>query len=61
VSPRVAIPALMLLGFVLLSPSLPVPGADRLRPVTSVVLTAKDAGPKAAKVPGITLWWVPSP
>jgi hypothetical protein len=61
VSPRVAVPVLMLAGFVLLLPSLPVPGADRFRPVTSVVLTAKDAGTNAAQVPGIILGWVLAP
>lgn len=58
VAPRVAVPVLMLAGFVLLVPSLPVPGADRFRPVTKVVLTAKDAGSNAAQVPGIILGWV---
>lgn len=61
VSPRVAVPVLMLAGFVLLLPSLPVPGADRFRRVTSVVLIAKDAGTNAAQVPGIILGWVLAP
>lgn len=61
VSPRVAVPVLLLAGFVLLLPSLPVPGADMFRPVTAVVLTAKDAGTNAAQVPGIILGWVLAP
>jgi hypothetical protein len=61
ISPRVAVPVLLLVGVVLLFPSTPVPGADRFRPVTSVALTAKDAATNVVQVPGLILGWVLAP